>query len=165
MEGLILFSIGSTKTKVNFTKTVLNGFEIKDIRPFLDTDKYDKINSKLYFWGCKSSVYYKRKMQKVGQGDIIAFSLNKEFIIKGKILDLIDSKEISEFLWGDNQYSNILIISEIEKISIPYSVIFNDIGYNPKAKINGLVLVDSKKLEKLASKHNEINSYLKTYAV
>lgn len=168
MGRLILFSVGSSQTKVNFNKSVMKGFDIAEVYQFFDIsiiNKNDLQQGKLYFWGCKSTKYYERKIHKVEQGDIIAFSMNKEFVIKGRIVGLTESRDLSKFLWDDAQFSYILIISDIENILIPYSVLFNDIGYSPKAKINGLVLVDTKKLERIAQQYRNVEVYLHEYVV
>ena len=168
MNGLILFSVGSPQTRVNFNKSILNGYKMDEVSQFIDEDLLKGIdiqNNHLYFWGCKSSKYYERKIPKVNRGDTIAFSVKKEFIVKGKIIAVANNKALSKFLWGDEQYSHILIISDIEKISLPYSVLFNEIGYSPIAKITGLVLVDNAKLKHLNAEYRSVDEYLKKYIV
>lgn len=168
MNRLTLFSVGRPQTKINFNRSILNGFNAVDIQHFINRGILNKSHiqqDKIYFWGCKYSKYYENKIRKLSQGDIIAFSERKEFIAKGKIVTILENKDLSKFLWGDEQFSYILVIKDVERISIPYSVLFNDIGYNCKAKINGLVLVDSNRLERLEDKHRSVDTYFQKYIV
>lgn len=170
MNKLLLYSVSCAQAKDNYNKTIVNSIKLKDIKKFLSNDEIREMpfindNDQLHIWGCKDSAYYDRRMLSVKSDDIIAFSINKKFVIKGKVACVLKNKLVSKYCWGDEHFSHIIIIKNITKVKIPYEILFKDISYNPKAKVNGLVIVDTSKMMKLLEKVSSIDDYFEEYTI
>ncbi len=162
MNNLLLFSVSSNISVRNFSKVVLEGISEGSIKQY-NLDKYIQGSEgykKFHCWGIREGRYYQNKFSRINKGDIILFARNKVFIIMATISDTIKNRELSQYLFNDNSYSYILILSNITPISISYGKLFRILNYHPKAKMNGLVFVNQQRLHNLTNSPDGLKGFL-----
>nr|WP_304219959.1 hypothetical protein [Fredinandcohnia onubensis] len=152
---IVCFSAADRKSRENYEKSVLKPIELKELNK-----KIKVSNIPMEFvsiWGVRWDKIWKDIMT----NDIVLFYANRRFISYTTVITKLQSNDISEYLWGTDEYKNLVIMSPIVRIESSREDFWKAFNYAPRLYIQGARIPFIKRQIELVTEYGSIELFLK----
>lgn len=161
MENIVLLPVGNNEAQLHYEKTIKEGIDISELIEFLDRSDLDKLctdeNHKVRIWGnaSGSNGINEKKLSKLDDGDIAFFVKGKKIFALALILKKVKSPSLSDKLWKDYKWNNILFLTNVKSVDITMED-FNDmVGYKKSYILQGIAVININRCKKLIDQYDE----------
>lgn len=131
MANIFIFAAGSPEAKINFRKTIEEGYQLSEVLPFVQNDLHrEKLrrsysDGKCYMWGSQEKQGSNRSTwNHMADGDLVLGYRNQSIISSSYVVAKIDSPELASKVWGeyeDGPYRLMYFLSKPRFCNIPVS--------------------------------------------
>lgn len=162
MNRIIFFPVGSSQAIQHYKATVKEGYSIKKLEKYLDEDNLSKIylegETQVAVWGLGRTKRQNTIWENINRNNLAMFVQGKEVISYAMVLLKINSPTLSEELWGNNQWSNILIFTKVEteKCPISFDKIIESLEYKSNFVLQGTIRASEEKSEAILNEFSDV---------
>lgn len=169
MPRVILQPIGRRDAKEHYQQTIVTGVDVDFIKKYQPSvsKELDLFypQGKVFIWGVVPGVNGQNisKWEKMNKGDITLFC-DKGIIAKSATTIKFHNHDLAVALWGydPNGYTweYIYLVQEATKFNLSYELFNATLKYSPKFVVQGLMILDQVKSDKLFAKFNLLSNII-----
>lgn len=165
MSKVVLQPAANKQAKIHYENTVIKPVKISRIKNLLNNNILSKVeklylNGEVFIWGVTngSTGTNENKWRGLSNGDIVLFSQRGGIFSTAKVTMIFKNYDLAKELLGvddnGNAWENIYFIKDIKELEIPYSKLNPVLGYKSNFVIQGFMVLDQEKSERLIYNFN-----------
>lgn len=143
-----------------FQQTVVSEYTLEgDLPPELEGEREVRV------WGTTEGEDAKKRtlFEKMGAGDLVLFLYSGEFVGSGRVGVTLESPELGERIWGQQESRFIFTVTDYEEMSLPRQEVWDVLDYSPNYPLYGFSRASDDAISSLLQSYNSVEEAFQAF--